>query len=407
MRHSVRRALALTLLWTLTGAAQASLHDGLEALRKGDYATAAKELRPLAEHGDAEAQYRIGRMYEFGAGYKKDMAQAIYWYKQAGNQGHADAQQELGVIYATGEGGPQDDKLAATWFDRAADLGNATAQYNLGLLYAKGAGVPLDVDQAIALWRKAAQQGEPNAQFKLGVASENGEGVARDPALAYANYAIAARSGYQDAVTYRDDIGKSLTAAQRQAAQATAAAWKPGQPMPTAIAGIASTAVAAGPPHKDMCSATGKLGGESFTATHCAISLMGDQHSVAIWFNEQPIGAEEAQGFELASYAKPDPGGKQRTLVQVMFCPGGGKATANAAAVKAIDLNTNHARSALAGVQWALEPKDFKVEKLSGDLKPGGVLAGRISGNRGGTSFVLDFDLLLPQKDAAAGMSCS
>jgi hypothetical protein len=47
----------------------AGLQEGLEALKKGDYVTASKELRPVAERGDAEAQYRLGLMYEFGKGF--------------------------------------------------------------------------------------------------------------------------------------------------------------------------------------------------------------------------------------------------------------------------------------------------------------------------------------------------
>ena len=69
MNPALRLGLA-SLVWLLgCGASVAGLDEGLEALRRGDYAAAAKELRPLAERGDAEAQYRIGRMYEFGAGY--------------------------------------------------------------------------------------------------------------------------------------------------------------------------------------------------------------------------------------------------------------------------------------------------------------------------------------------------
>lgn len=91
-----------------------------------------------------------------------------------------------------------------------------------------------------------------------------------------------------------------------------------------------------------------------------------------------------------------------------MFCPGGGSTTASAAAVKSIDLNTNHAKSALAGVQWVVEsPKDFKVEKMTGDVKPGGTLTGKIAGSRGKTTWNLEFAVTLPAKDAAAGMSCS
>ena len=301
----------------------------------------------------------------------------------------------------------EDDAQAVAWFQKAAPLGNATAQYNLGLLYAKGQGVKLDVAQAIAWWRKAAAQGMTVAQFKLGVAYENGEGVARNPVLALANYTIAARSGNKEYAEYRDDIARQLTPEQRRTATTMADAWTVGQPMPGAATSGAATVTAAAAPVKDRCSATGMLGGEKFTATHCVISLYGDQHSVTIWFNEDPVTPQEVESFQLSSYADGAKGGKPRTMATIMFCPGGGQAAASAAAVKTIDLNTNHAKSPLAGVQWVVEAtRDLRVEKMTGDIRPGGTLSGRIVGARDKTSFTFDFDLNLPAKDAAAGMSC-
>ncbi len=41
---------------------------GLAAYSRGDYATALKEYRPLAEQGDAVAQFALGSMYENGRG---------------------------------------------------------------------------------------------------------------------------------------------------------------------------------------------------------------------------------------------------------------------------------------------------------------------------------------------------
>ena len=157
----------------------------------------------------------------------------------------------------------------------------------------------------------------------------------------------------------------------------------------------------------DKCFATGSMEGEKFAAAHCAVALYGDQHSVAIWFSEDAISPEESQAFQISSYVGEAKAGKQRTQVQIMFCPGGGSATASAAAVKSIDLNTNHAKSPLAGVQWVVEsPRDFKLETLAGEVKPGGRLTGKIVGARGKTAWTLDFDVALPAKDAAAGMSC-
>ncbi len=412
MKPSARtRSLAVfafTLL--LCGPCAASLDDGLDALRRGDFAAAAKILRPLAEHGDAEAQYRIGLMYEFGKGYPQDKAQGIAWFRKSAANGSASAQQELGVIYATGDGLPQDDAQAVAWFRKAADQGNASAQYNYGLMIAKGAGIRNDDKQAIEWFRKSAAQGFAVAQFKLGVAYENGQGVAQDPLLAYANYAIAARSGNAEYIEHRDAMAARLTPAQAQQALALANAWKPGQPMPASVAGVRGATAGwdtAAAPHADKCSASGAMEGERFAASHCAISLYGDQHSVAIWFNEDPITPDEVAAFQVSSYAADNKGGKPRTMLQVMFCPGGGQETASAAAVKSIDLNTNHAKATLAGVQWVLAaPAEFKVEKLYGEVKPAGVLAGRVTGARGKTSFTLDFDLALPAKDAAAGMNC-
>lgn len=400
------RTLAGTMLVAAAlacGGARAGLDEGLAALTRRDYAAAAKELRPLAERGNAEAQYRIGLMYEFGRGYPQDKAQGIAWFRKSAAQGHTAAQQELGVIYTTGDGVAKDDVQAVEWFRKAATAGNPTAQYNLGLMTAKGAGVRQDYAQALDWFRKAAVQGMAPAQFKVGVAYEHGAGVAADPVLAYANYAIAARDGNPEHVAQRDALAARLAPAQRERGAALAAAWTAGQPLPGSGAGVAAAATRA----KDQCAASGQLGGEKFAATHCAVAVYPDQHSVAIWFNEDAIAPQEAQAFAAASYADGTKGGKPRTMLTIMFCPGGGKAAAAPGAVKSIDLNTNHAKSPLAGVQWVLEaPKDFKVEKLAGDVRPGGTLAGRIVGKRDSTSFTLEFDVTLPAKEAAAGMSC-
>ena len=366
MPFPLRLGLVSLFLLLACGASVAGLDEGLAALAKRDYALAAKELRPLAERGDAEAQYRIGLMYEFGRGYAADKAQGIGWLRKAAAQGHTAAQQELGVIYATGDGVAKDDAQAVAWFRKAAELGNATAQYNLGLMLAKGEGVRQDTAQALEWFRKSAAQGFAEAQFKVGVAYEHGESVAKDLALAYASYVIAARNGNPEYVAQRDAIARQLSPAQAKQALAAANAWTVGQAMP------ASLGVAGGAPPKDRCSASGQLGGERFTTTHCAVSMLHDQRSIAIWFNEAPITAQEADNFQTSSHAGSSKGGKERTMMILSFCPGGGGATASPAAVKMIEVNTNHSKSVLAGIQWVLEaPGEFKIEKMAGEVKPG------------------------------------
>jgi len=405
------RVLLVAWVWLCSTAAVAGLKEGYEALSKKDYVTAANEYRPLAERGDAEAQYRIGRMYEFGNGYPQDKAQGIAWIRKAAAQGHADAEQELGVIYATGDGVKQDNVQAVAWFRKAAEQGEATAQYNLGLLYAKGQGVARDYAQAVDWWRKSASQGNADAQFKLAVVYHTGQGAPQDEVFALANATIAARNGDKENIDYRNEIAKSLTPEQRRRATALASAWKVGQPMPGSAAASAATsgatAAAAAAPVKTRCSATGSMGGEKFTTIHCAASLYGDQHSVAIWFNQDVITPQEAESFQASSYADGAKDGKQRTMAIIMFCPGGGTETASAAAVKSIDLNTNHAKAPMAGIQRVVQaPRDFKVEKMTGEVKPGGALSGKIAGSLDKTTFTFDFEFNLPTRDAAAGMNC-
>jgi TPR repeat protein len=410
------RLLALSLLLCTTNAV-AGLKEGYEALSRKDYVTAANEYRPLAERGNAEAQYRIGRMYEFGNGYAQDKAVGIAWVRKAAAQGHVDAAQELGVVYATGDGVTRDDVQAVAWFRKAAEKGDAMAEYNLGLMYARGQGVAKDYAQAVEWWRKSAPQGHADAQLKLAVVHHTGQGAVQDDVVALANATIAARSGDKESADYRDEIAASLTPEQRRSAAALATAWKVGKPMPGStgtLVAAASAPAAASPaaaptsaPVTTRCSATGSMSGEKFTATNCVASLYGDQHSVAIWFNEGTISPQEADSFQLSSYADGKVGGKQRTMAIIMFCPGGGQATAAPAAVKSIDLNTNHAKSPMAGIQRVVQaPTDFKVEKMTGDVKPGGALAGRIVGKLDKTSFTFDFDVNLPMKDAAAGLTC-
>lgn len=90
-----------------------------------------------------------------------------------------------------------------------------------------------------------------------------------------------------------------------------------------------------------------------------------------------------------------------------MFGPGGGAGTASAAAPKSIQLQPNHAKSPFLGIQTVVEsPKDFKVEKMIGEVKPRGSIAGKIVGSWNKTEWNLDFDVKLPAKEASAGVGC-
>ena len=84
-------AVAVILLVSLCTPAFADLAAGQRAWKDGDYATALKELLPLAQQGNAVAQVNVGLMYNGGQGVPQDVNEALRWYRLAAEQGLADA----------------------------------------------------------------------------------------------------------------------------------------------------------------------------------------------------------------------------------------------------------------------------------------------------------------------------
>ena len=75
--------------------------DASAAADRGDYATARRLWRLLADQGYSSAQYKLGHTYANGDGVAQDYAAAVSWYRKAADKGHADAQNMLGAMYAT------------------------------------------------------------------------------------------------------------------------------------------------------------------------------------------------------------------------------------------------------------------------------------------------------------------
>ncbi len=61
---------------SLTAPAWAGFDEGVAAYKRGDYATAFREWRPLAEQGKTRAQTKIGFMYYDGQGVPQDYGEA-------------------------------------------------------------------------------------------------------------------------------------------------------------------------------------------------------------------------------------------------------------------------------------------------------------------------------------------
>jgi len=125
----MRNVLAAIVAVTLTVPVLAQDFDkGLDAYRRGDYAAALQEWRPLAERGLPSAQYRLGTMYAYGIFVVKDYKVARAWYEEAARQGEAPAAYELGLMYEIGRGVVEDRHRAAYWYQQGALRGHGPSQ---------------------------------------------------------------------------------------------------------------------------------------------------------------------------------------------------------------------------------------------------------------------------------------
>ena len=99
--------------------ARSESEKGWAAYERVDYALAAKQIRPYAEQGEPEAQFKLGRMYQEGRGVTQDHAEAVKWYRLSADKGQPFAQNNLGVMYKNGWGIKQDYVEAYFWFSLA------------------------------------------------------------------------------------------------------------------------------------------------------------------------------------------------------------------------------------------------------------------------------------------------
>ena len=155
------------LAWATSAAAQQQAPSDAEA------AQVLKSARPLAENGNANAQYNMGVLYDEGYGVEQDYAQARDWYEKAAAQNYSKAEHNLGIMYQEGHGVPQSDAKAAEWFKRAAEHGEPAAQNNLAVLYVRGNGVRQDLAEAARWAAKAAAAGNGSAKNNLPQIMEN------------------------------------------------------------------------------------------------------------------------------------------------------------------------------------------------------------------------------------------
>lgn len=162
-------------LWTLAaatalagGAAVAqpqspSVRAGIDAYLAHNYDEAIRQWRPLADRGDADAQYNLAQAYFLGNGVPQNSNLAEQWYARAARQGHPDAIANYGLLlFQDGQ-----RREAMPWIERAATRGDPRAQYVFGTTLYNGDVVPQDMARAYAMMVRASSQNLPAAVSQL------------------------------------------------------------------------------------------------------------------------------------------------------------------------------------------------------------------------------------------------
>ena len=115
LRHAL--ATAILVLSFASSVAAGPLEDADAAVKRRDYATALRLIRPLAEQGDASAQYNLGVFYDNGLGVPQDHVRALMWFNLAAAQGKegAAAFRDLVARLMTPEQIAEAQRLASEW----------------------------------------------------------------------------------------------------------------------------------------------------------------------------------------------------------------------------------------------------------------------------------------------------
>jgi TPR repeat protein len=163
---------------------------------EGKFSEAAELYRKAAESGDADAQYKLGRIC-----YKaRDYAGAVKYYTSAAENGHDGAMKCLAAAYQLGDGVDESAQNAVYWYTRAAESGNVKAMLYVGYYNETGYGMEASIHKAMEWWKRAldASGGKCcEAAYKLGHYYYAGVDGKRDLMQARFYFILADKTGYE------------------------------------------------------------------------------------------------------------------------------------------------------------------------------------------------------------------
>ena len=210
-----------------------------------------EQLKKEAEEGNTQSQYDLGACYDIGSGIKRDIPEAVKWYKNAAANGNAKAQFRLAHIFSCSAeacSNPEcqkcpikiDLKESLMWLTKAAEGGLLDAQLAIGEYYSEYG--PNRNNEKAKDWLKlaaskgskkgkellelvsgpgrksfskevlaSAENGSSEDQFSIAFCYLNGEGVKKDP--------LEAKKWFIKVAENNSYIGDTKASAQRKLAE--------------------------------------------------------------------------------------------------------------------------------------------------------------------------------------------
>lgn len=142
------------------GIEQPTEASGEDLYRRGFYPEAMVEWKKAVDNNkDIGAAFRLGEEYLDAKFVKRDIEQALKYYKFGAEGGDMRAQMDYGMMYDKGYGVKTDFATAAKWYEASAQQNFGSAQFNIGIMYEEGSGVEKDPVKAYMYLLLASQNG--------------------------------------------------------------------------------------------------------------------------------------------------------------------------------------------------------------------------------------------------------
>lgn len=130
-------------------------------------ATVYRFQKEMAQRGNASSQFKLGLMYETGAGINASLVQAITWYKKSADQLHKPAINRLTYLEIKRTGFKDKDQAWLKELTKDAKFNEGEALFLLGQMYREGTGVDKNLNLALKLLRKAIAANIPGSEVEL------------------------------------------------------------------------------------------------------------------------------------------------------------------------------------------------------------------------------------------------